>query len=472
MKGFQNDYTKTILDQNEQASKDDIEIVTCEGKSAKSGGLSLNDIFVIMFYDWDDSLLGTLTSGVGVDATESVNDYVKEAFIHPELQDSTEYSSLARIDNYRGEYPSTGPNATDPTTPGGADTVTDGEDYPLTNKLDYCFAGRTLYTLEDGTAMPYAGGWTRVTASTMEDTWTALDSSAETAFGKAAERDANGDLVDATAKDPEMISYDFANVQDSDVTGGTLSVKAVYVPGDGLNYGNDKYYSAIGPMTYGSVSIGIYSIDYEYRRINKTGYGVTKAKSLSLRMDLTQSGASDSTALEVLLTNGEVIPVTLTPTSAVSTVGYQLKDTSDSNYITGAEKSTKNSLTDSQPVQLTGAEGMIFTFTAKTYLDQAYQYATGAKTLSAFAATAFTDMYLSQDTNGKTVAATKRKSMTQAITDCVSGAIAAGQDYTTLTWYQIQYAMLNTKAPYVTNADAKAFCEQYDALMAKINGTS
>lgn len=38
-------------------------------KSAKAGGLSLNDIYVTMFYDWDDSLIGTLTCGVGEDAT-------------------------------------------------------------------------------------------------------------------------------------------------------------------------------------------------------------------------------------------------------------------------------------------------------------------------------------------------------------------------------------------------------------------
>ena len=36
-------------------------------------------------------------------------------------------------------------------------------------------------------------------------------------------------------------------------------------------------------------------------------------------MDLQQVGASDSTAIEIKLDNGEVIPVMLTPTSAVDT---------------------------------------------------------------------------------------------------------------------------------------------------------
>ena len=82
MKGYQYDYTDSVLETSEQAANKDIEIVLGQGKSEKSGGLSLNDIYVTMFYDWDDSLIGTLTCGVGEDATESVNDYVKEDAIY------------------------------------------------------------------------------------------------------------------------------------------------------------------------------------------------------------------------------------------------------------------------------------------------------------------------------------------------------------------------------------------------------
>ena len=96
MKGYQYDYTDSVLETSEQAANKDIEIVLGQGKSAKAGGLSLNDIYVTMFYDWDDSLIGTLTCGVGEDATESVNDYVKEKFIHPDLQTNTNYSSKGK----------------------------------------------------------------------------------------------------------------------------------------------------------------------------------------------------------------------------------------------------------------------------------------------------------------------------------------------------------------------------------------
>lgn len=463
MKGYQYDYTDSVLETSEQATNKDIEIVLGQGKSAKSGGLSLNDIYVTMFYDWDDSLIGTLTCGVGEDATESVNDYVKEKFIHPDLQTNTNYSSKERTDNYRGEYPHAGPNSTDPTKPGGTGTVTNGSDYPLTNKLEYCFAGKTIHA-----DAPYAGGWTKVSASNMSDTWTALDNA--TTFDLMPELGADGNPVDSSQTKPDMESFDFSDVTSDDIDGGTLMVKAVYTPGEWLDKNYNKLYSAVGPIKYGQIKSGIYSAEFEYRRINTSGCGVTKLKSLSVQMDLQQVGASDSTPIEIKLENGEVIPVMLTPTSAVDTVGYILKDTSDYNYIAGPDRSLKNSLTDSQPIQLQGAEGMIFKFTASTYLEQAYQWAVTGSTITAWAASVFTAMKLSQDTNGKNVAATKRKAMTKAIVDCVKGAINAGADYNDLTWYQLQYAMLHTSSPYVSNEEAKTYCNQYPKLIEKING--
>ena len=102
-------------------------------------------------------------------------------------------------------------------------------------------------------------------------------------------------------------------------------VKAVYIPGEWLDKNYNELYSAVGPIKYGQVKSGIYSAEFEYRRINALGCGVTKVKSLSVQIDLQQVGASDSTAIEIKLDNGEVIPVMLTPTSAVDTVGYILK---------------------------------------------------------------------------------------------------------------------------------------------------
>ena len=331
MKGYQYDYTDSVLETSEQAANKDIEIVLGQGKSAKAGGLSLNDIYVTMFYDWDDSLIGTLTCGVGEDATESVNDYVKEKFIHPDLQTNTNYSSKERTDNYRGEYPHAGPNSTDPTTPGGTGTVTNGSDYPLTNKLEYCFAGKTIHA-----DAPYAGGWTKVSASNMSDTWTALDNA--TTFDLMPELGADGNPVDSSQTKPDMESFDFSDVTTDDIDGGTLVVKAVYTPGTLLNGNDSSYYSAIGPITYdaiGALTNGVYSIKFNYRRINDKGYGVTRIKEAKIRMALMQEGASSDTYMSVDVENSDNFRVEMIPTDAVKTVGYSLFDVYSENIMTG-----------------------------------------------------------------------------------------------------------------------------------------
>ena len=466
MKGYQYDYTDSVLETSEQAANKDIEIVLGQGKSAKAGGLSLNDIYVTMFYDWDDSLIGTLTCGVGEDATESVNDYVKEKFIHPDLQTNTNYSSKERTDNYRGEYPHAGPNSTDPTTPGGTGTVTNGSDYPLTNKLEYCFAGKTIHA-----DAPYAGGWTKVSASNMSDTWTALDNT--TTFDLMPELGADGNPVDSSQTKPDMESFDFSDVTTDDIDGGTLVVKAVYTPGTNLDFNGDRYYSAIGPLQYALVTSNAtsstYSISFEYRRVNKLGYGVTRPRDLGVKMDITQVGASASTALAVTAKNQEIVPVVLTPTNAVSTVGYQLKDIYNSDVITGAYESEANAV-DGKLIELQGAEGVIFKFTASTYLEQAYNdfVVTGSAVTNsnAWKVDVFNALKVKRTTAAGAIStAAQRKNATQAVVNCIKGAIADGKDYHDLTWYQIQYSIIYSSTPYVSADVAKAETEKYDALM-------
>lgn len=474
MKGYQYDYTDSVLETSEQAANKDIEIVLGQGKSAKAGGLSLNDIYVTMFYDWDDSLIGTLTCGVGEDATESVNDYVKEKFIHPELQTNTNYSSKERTDNYRGEYPHAGPNSTDPTTPGGTGTVTNGSDYPLTNKLEYCFAGKTIHA-----DAPYAGGWTKVSASNMSDTWTALDNA--TTFDLMPELGADGNPVDSTKTIPDMASFDFANVTKDDLDGGILTVKAVYKPGEWLNYNgsinSEQYYIAVGPLQYALLTAGTnsstYSISFDYRRVNQYGYGVTKERKFEVKMDLTQVGASESTPLAISVENKDIIPVLLTPTSGVDTISYQLKDVYGRNVVTGLDRSKINAV-DNQVIHMQGIDGVIFKFTLSTNLEDAYNTFVlpnaSVTNTNAWKATVFNALKLKRTTTaGAITAAAQRKTATQAIVDCIKGAIAAGNDYKDLTWYQLQYAILNSKAPYVSADVAKTEIEKYPKLMELIN---
>ena len=129
------------------------------------------DQTVILFYDWDDTLIGALAVPKDTDCREAVNEYVKNNMIHPDLREqSTEQrASLERADSYRGEYPYTGPDEDDPLRTGGENTVEDGAEYPLTNHLEYVFYGKDI-----DPDYPYINGWAVVDKDNMEETFTAL----------------------------------------------------------------------------------------------------------------------------------------------------------------------------------------------------------------------------------------------------------------------------------------------------------
>lgn len=168
---------------------------------------------MVLYYDWDDKLIGTQVVSPKGDVRAQVNAYVEKNFIHPELRTSgiiasagdsaallgnSHYvnlvDSLERQYTYRGKYAY---------TVGGDDTaqgVKDGEEYPLTNKLDYAFyrgvntvtevknadgkvekyysVGKASGTQEeidkgyDGNLFPYVNGWAIVEDDTLTlDNW-------------------------------------------------------------------------------------------------------------------------------------------------------------------------------------------------------------------------------------------------------------------------------------------------------------
>lgn len=457
MKGYQYDYTDSVLETSEQAANKDIEIVLGQGKSAKAGGLSLNDIYVTMFYDWDDSLIGTLTCGVGEDATESVNDYVKEKFIHPDLQTNTNYSSKERTDNYRGEYPHAGPNSTDPTTPGGTGTVNNGSDYPLTNKLEYCFAGKTIHA-----DAPYAGGWTKVSASNMSDTWTALDNA--TTFDLMPELGADGNPVDSSQTKPDMESFDFSDVTTDDIDGGTLMVKAVYIPGTWLDNGG-SFYSFKGPVKYSTLSTtitntaAVYAIDFECRRVNSKGYGVSRGENPKVNMLLTQEGAKKSSNVSLDIENKDVFDVRLTPDRFVTSVGYKLIDTSGRNIITGVEISSENDL-DSAKKPFYLVDDTYTGFKIQSTINKVTELVLDGKKASV-TYIMITDIGLSKNASkftaytSRDVNATLRNNLEKFIK---AAKADTGEEIPKLTYYQFQWAVLHT-GTYLKADDAETQCK-------------
>ena len=75
-----------------------------------------------------------------------MNFFTAANLIHPDIRDA-DPTSLARTDNYRGKYPHLRPM---PEGEGGEYCAPDGEDYPLTNKLDYAFFKRRMVRTTPG----------------------------------------------------------------------------------------------------------------------------------------------------------------------------------------------------------------------------------------------------------------------------------------------------------------------------------
>lgn len=192
----------------------DLRLVNAETyrKPTGSGGTT------ILFYDWDDSLIGSLVVDKG-DVRAEVNEYVETNLIHPDLRASklltkgkvpeegdpnrTAYAnlldSLEREYTYRGKYAY---------TVGGDDEalgVDNGTDYPLTNKLDYVFYRRLNRIVEqtdannattsyysttslldennqDAALYPYVYGWAVVedTAKKNKEGWKVMYDAAKT----------------------------------------------------------------------------------------------------------------------------------------------------------------------------------------------------------------------------------------------------------------------------------------------------
>ena len=313
------------------------------------GGLSLDDLASVLFYDWDDTLIGVLIVPRDGDARKLVNDYVRENLVHPDLRvvepqnDPTWVShvdSLSREYNYRGKYPST------PMVEGGEDDTMDsrrtdglkGADYPLTNKLDYVFLKRPMEKVtEDENGDPittntwrqkgtsaesleneewdecfiYTHGWARLT----DENWN-NPSSMWTTIGIGELAEYTGVTSGAYAIDPEtgdvIVNHDGSELTVDDVdfqfetfdfrkhpleAGGVCSVKAVYEPGADLLNTNYTYHMISEPyydkMNAPSAALGgAYSVNVLYERANKNAFdqtlrGVGRARKLELRQETT-----------------------------------------------------------------------------------------------------------------------------------------------------------------------------------------
>ncbi len=503
----------------------DISIITLVGDSAlKTGGLSLSDIYTILFFDWDDSLLGTLTAGVGEDPTEAVHNYTKEKFIHPDLRE-LDYLSMSEADkkkranNYRGEYPEDAPNGSNPLAKSGAygdEAEEPGSKYPLTNKLDYAFAGKNL--ADEDHPYTFAYGWTQVLPEApdysdkdkypgktadilpkaMEDTFTAEAPSENQTYGWAPELDeTTGELKNPEDTIPTWIACDFSKItkEDIDASGGNLYVKAVYTACEWLSRDNGSSYAdnytAFGPakveVLTSTATNSTYGISFSYERINSYGHGVYRITDPRVTMSMTQIGAAASTPIELKLDNEDVMPVRLTPSNAVQSVGYQLLD---EDAILGGKRSLENGI-DGKPFQLSGGDGIIYQFNLQSLFELAMEHVqkvidTGVPYTDSSNNLEYNNQWTDSATwSGLKIYKKESATKTTAISGSTNLRLAQcaivelmvkqhelGREYSDLTWFQMQYFVLKktaktTKIDYIESADAEAYLRENNPLIIK-----
>lgn len=331
----------------------DFKLTMVSEESFSKTGLDINKLCVITYMDWDDTIIGTQVVPQNADVRALVNDYVKENFVHTDLENNTNYSSVARIDNYRGKYPASGPALAG--TPSG---ITDGEDFPLTNKLDYVFMKRPMkYDSTAGTwtqetnaggapvydaAYPYTHGWALCASSgTAENTWTTLGST--------------GELSNYTVNSTTGVasfSYDGTGFNVADFGAGfdkrEIYVKAMYEPGKDL-LSNAYTYEMVGEPYFNKFNElsanagGAYSVAVRYSRTNSSTdggvvKGVERMRDPSLRQETTtdlkwESDHTLANATDSDVQTKEKTTYTYVPTSGIETVDVEMALSARANRV-------------------------------------------------------------------------------------------------------------------------------------------
>lgn len=323
----------------------DLVFVLVNAESYAKEGSDPDKMCAVLFYDWDDTLIGTLVVQKDQDARQAVNKYVKDHLIHPELTgEGVDITSMARKDNYRGKYPNE-PAAEGVLNPKGDEYVKTAEGYPLSNKLDYVFLKRPMehdgeapkveeYTdnekyqaalkaweakwvqtskendtdpnVKDAawdTELPYIYGWAEVAdPAHPEEVWTTLGvgeldfyNQESSTFGRYIEIGNNPARLTVQDQEFTFANFDFsANTQDDTA----YAVKAVYEPGLDLpnsttpyRLAREPYYSKLSAGA--AASGGAYEIVSAFERagtvadLNNNLYGVPRAREPAVRQDTT-----------------------------------------------------------------------------------------------------------------------------------------------------------------------------------------
>lgn len=366
----------------------------------------------VLFYDWDDTLIGVLVVPRNDDARALVNDYVRDNMIHPDLRYSEVpvpgkdtstnqdlVSSLARLNTYRGRHPATGPaedGAVDSTV------VADGNQYPLTAKIDYAFLKRPIELVERSTndigepvsvwkqpgeteakwdyEYPYIYGWALIPDENLtdiqythpENLWTTIGVGELTDYNGASNggyAELNNAPAELTAEGQEFIIANFDFHENPQAKGTVYAVKALYEPAEDLLFNGNAYRMIAEPyynkMNYPTAEFGAaYSIDVTFERTNFDSegnlHGVSRARDLALRQETTadirweneylenatiaqQSAKTKTTFSTVPVDNVDEVEIQLVLSGRHNKVDYYLMEAYGASFVTGGERSRANS---------------------------------------------------------------------------------------------------------------------------------
>ena len=506
------DYTSNLLSLQETgdpAMPGKVQFKLVNMPSYASGGVNMANMATILFYDWDDALLGVLTVEKG-DARAAVNAYVEEKMIYPDLWaskhagDAAYMESLDRAYTYRGTYPAEGPS--------GSTTVTDGDKYALTNKLDYAFYRRPTELVEpaptdpEGTAAywevasnasseeayPYVNGWAVVAdIKDIENVWTT--------FGVGELKDVNPAAASGRYTTAGTAANYFKLEDFSNLTPGIHYVKACYEPGTDLL--KDFYYSVVSGPTYqrygynASTNEGTYSIQYQYARAYKNTdgwHGVNRARDPAVQVKVTPDIMANNILNEnsspfvstVEVDNLDMMDVDITTSGAVWGVTYALADRYGENVVTGPTRSiTGNEMNipknfDYEFVgdiyeKRQGTNGLVYAATINTLFEQGTMLAKGETNTftNHFSLETIGDLNLRADSTGTEFDDFTVSTARDYILDAIQKAYVYGSTHpdsglldangnVVLDWHLLQYHIIHFATGGAFHADGSPFTKE------------
>ena len=431
-----------------------IQFVDIHRSTADSGvgGISLDDVVPVIFFDWDDTFLGSTVIARGIDSRESVNNFVRDNLIHPDLH--TDFrggdgSDLSRQNSYRGVEPHIDPSNGD-TYPD--DHPTDpGSKYPLTNKLDYVFYGDP----DDVDPYLFDDGWVWVdSALDVQNTWTTLG------VGELAY--ATGDNAGYEAALAKLRLIDFkTDVETISNNTSAVYVKAVYEPGEKLNAttSGGVYATWIGDESslsydrYGNQTS--YVMRFEYLRKNQYGYGVDRRREPTMQVIYTINGVD--VYMEVNVENSDRMAVEVTAAKTVEKIQYLMMDRYNSNFVDGIPSSEQNQwgiFRNYDPAATTeqGSNGFVKSCTLAWLIDLAR-----VKGTTYFNFNVLKDCNFRANKNGTAFTALTANAARTKLEKFLNTMTSNG-DTSDPTWYQLQYAILDGGTNYKNAADAYDYC--------------